>query len=72
MERFAVTPCNDYLKRVGVVLKRTVGFNSTFRFLNVLFPIVFKICFNVVIYYGRTITFSPSHFKDLFAMFYFN
>ena len=33
MERFAVTPCNDskISKCVGVVLKGTVGFNSTFR-----------------------------------------
>ena len=32
MERFAVTPCTcNISKWVGVVLKRTVGFNSTFR-----------------------------------------
>ena len=31
IERFAVTPCNDYLVWAGVVLKRTVGFNSTLR-----------------------------------------
>ena len=28
---FAVTPCNDYLKWVGMVLKTTASFNSTFR-----------------------------------------